>query len=211
MNLIPLFEMQEQLDTRIREEKGLQGQDLLDEKIRALLTELGELSNEERSFKFWSEDQKPRTEEKVSCSACDGTGDLNYEMVQEEAEGSGGHEYIDCEECGCTGFAGVRNPLLEEYVDCLHFILSIGLDHEFESIMDGLAIEPLKHQDITTQFTALMRTEWEIYEEEQGGYYHEGLELFLGLGEMLGFTWEQIEAAYYAKNKVNHERQANGY
>ncbi|PAE14433.1 hypothetical protein CHH91_19570, partial [Virgibacillus sp. 7505] len=25
------------------------------------------------------------------------------------------------------------------------------------------------------------------------------------------FSWEEIEAAYLSKNKINHERQANGY
>lgn len=36
--------------------------------------------------------------------------------------------------------------------------------------------------------------------------------LFVGLGEKhLGFTWNQIEQAYLDKNKINHERQANGY
>nr|QRZ17779.1 dUTP diphosphatase [Virgibacillus sp. AGTR] len=34
---------------------------------------------------------------------------------------------------------------------------------------------------------------------------------FIRLGEMLGFTTEQIEQAYLDKNKVNHERQANDY
>ena len=34
---------------------------------------------------------------------------------------------------------------------------------------------------------------------------------FLGLGEMLGFTWEEVEGAYLRKNAVNHERQNNGY
>lgn len=34
---------------------------------------------------------------------------------------------------------------------------------------------------------------------------------FLSLGEMLGFTWEEIEQAYYDKNKINHQRQENGY
>lgn len=27
----------------------------------------------------------------------------------------------------------------------------------------------------------------------------------------VGFTWEEIKQAYYDKNKVNHERQNNGY
>src|SRR5699024_12342750 len=74
-----------------------------------------------------------------------------------------------------------------------------------------ILIEGLEMPSITEQFTMLMRTDWEIYEEGCGGYYHEGLELFLKLGEMLGFTWEQIEESYFAKNKINHERQANGY
>ena len=39
----------------------------------------------------------------------------------------------------------------------------------------------------------------------------QGLELMLGLGEMLGFKWEHIEEAYYSKYQVNHERQDSGY
>ncbi len=36
--------------------------------------------------------------------------------------------------------------------------------------------------------------------------------VFLCLGIVgFGFTWEQITAAYVAKNRVNHERQKNGY
>lgn len=34
---------------------------------------------------------------------------------------------------------------------------------------------------------------------------------FLELGLELGFTFAQIENAYYAKNRINHERQDNGY
>lgn len=102
------------------------------------------------------------------------------------------------------------NPLLEEYVDVLHFILEVGLEHEFDEELP-LAIEEIKLKTIEEQFTHLMRADWEVYESGHGGYYHEGLESFISLGEMLGFTWEQVEQAYYDKNKVNHERQANGY
>jgi len=34
---------------------------------------------------------------------------------------------------------------------------------------------------------------------------------FNQLGRKLGFTWEQVEEAYYTKNKVNHARQESGY
>lgn len=206
MNWNKLFETQRLLDASIIEKKGLQGRDLLPEKILALQVELGECANEWRGFKFWSENQEPRVEEWIECSNCDGTGDLNYEMVQEDAEGSGGHEYIDCEECDCAGTAGTRNPLLEEYVDCLHFILSIG--NCFRNI-EYLTIEPIKHQDITRQFNELfgsvyaLQPSWDIYGEV--------VNEFIGLGELLGFTWNQIEQAYYDKNEINHSRQESGY
>lgn len=36
--------------------------------------------------------------------------------------------------------------------------------------------------------------------------------LFLNIGmNGFGFTWEQIEAAYFKKNQINHARQENGY
>jgi len=105
----------------------------------------------------------------------------------------------------------VTNPLLEEYVDGLHFVLEIGLEHGIDELIEVLAIDDLKLSSITKQFTLLFQRDWDVYEEGNGGYYHEGLELYIGLGEMLGFTWDQIEEAYYAKNQVNHERQNTGY
>src|SRR5699024_7601985 len=195
MNLQPLFETQAILDKRIIEKKGLQGQDLLDKKILSLQVELGELCNEWRGFKFWSENQKPNTEVIEGCKVC-------YWQSYESEE--------HCDECGGGG-AIKKHPLLEEYVDCVHFILSIGLEHNFDEEYPLLLIEGLEMPSITEQFTMLMRTDWEIYEEGCGGYYHEGLELFLKLGEMLGFNWSEIEQSYYEKNKINHERQANGY
>ena len=207
MNLTKLFETQKALDERIVKEKGLEGVNLLTKKVRALLTEFGELSNEERSFKFWSEDRKPRTEHKVACHVCRGEGYFMMSVDNDDEE--------NCGYCEGTGLQEDRNPLLEEYVDCLHFILSIGLEHEFDYHLPAVSIEPLicREYDIDTQFIMLMRADWDIYEEDDAGHYQEGLELFLGLGqiEMLGFTWEEIENAYFEKNKINHSRQENNY
>lgn len=183
MDLTKLFEMQRKLDDHILEEHPeLKGQNNLDWKILALQVELGECANEWRGFKKWSNNQEPRTSIQLFPN----------------------HD-------GTAPKWNTRNPLLEEYVDCMHFILSIGLEHGFDELVEVLAIEPIEMSNITQQFTMLMRTDWEIYEEGSGGYYHEGLELFISLGEMLGFTWEQVEQAYIQKNEVNHERQVNGY
>ena len=105
---------------------------------------------------------------------------------------------------------------LEEYCDCLHFILSIGNEWS----LSDMIFEDFKHRadNITKQFNYVFYTVMSIDErivcsdyddiEECFGYLFSG---FTELGEMLGFTWEQIETAYYDKNKVNHERQNNGY
>ncbi|PZX07925.1 dimeric dUTPase (all-alpha-NTP-PPase superfamily) [Psychrobacillus insolitus] len=105
-----------------------------------------------------------------------------------------------------------KNPLLEEYVDCLHFILSIGLEEEIYSDAYTLEFESLKEENIVDQFSRVFRS---VHDFEYGGcvehYYLKLVKWFSGLGEMLGFTWEQIEQAYFEKNKINHERQNSGY
>jgi dimeric dUTPase (all-alpha-NTP-PPase superfamily) len=36
-------------------------------------------------------------------------------------------------------------------------------------------------------------------------------ERFIELGEHLGFTWDEIEQAYFTKNQINVQRQETGY
>ncbi len=210
MNLAKLFDTQKVLDARIMENHPeLVGQNNLDWKILALQVELGECANEWRGFKKWSNDQEPRVEDDVPCSLCDGTGDLNYEWIQEDAEGTGNHEFIECIDCDCTGVFHVRNPLLEEYVDCLHFILSIGLELKLDT--EDWIFEGITYHSIITQFIALNEMVSELFRNPFATKFLEVVETFIGLGEMLEFEWEQVEQAYYEKNEINHNRQANGY
>ncbi|GIN13176.1 hypothetical protein J26TS2_30430 [Shouchella clausii] len=184
MNLTKLFEIQKELDRKIIEKKGLEGRDLLPERILALQVELGECANEWRGFKFWSEDREPRTK-----------------IAKPFANDMRGDGYI------------YQNPLLEEYVDCLHFILSIGL----EVGVTANKFISFKLDSITDQFIEL---NYQIYRVKQLSEWSKQrarldwvmlFDLFMGLGEMLGFSPGEIEDAYLAKNEVNHERQVNGY
>ena len=101
-----------------------------------------------------------------------------------------------------------QNPLLEEYVDCLHFLLSIGLESEIGAFTgDELMI--IKMGTIEMQFITLFKATVTFLEDIS--YYQEMWELFLGLGEMLGFSWEEVEEAYMQKNAENHRRQEVGY
>jgi|SRR5690625_1265696 len=207
LNLEKLFEAQKKLDERIVKEKGLENEDLLDKRILALLVELGELANEYRGFKFWSENQKPNTD---VCDFCDG----NKTVYAVNRELNISTPVKDCPVCRRSGKRDV-NPLLEEYVDCLHFILSIGL--ELGCTFNKIAKQ--KSRTVTLQFidsfhaTAILfesiESDWD--EDEKLENFENVVAGFLGLGEMLGFTWEQIEQGYYEKNRINHGRQKNGY
>lgn len=199
MNLIKLFEAQKKLDNRIIEEKGLQGMNFLPQKVLALITELGECANEWRGFKFWSADQEPRDFEWFGkCHVCEGHG------VDDENH--------SCVSCAGTG-DGCRNPLLEEYVDCLHFALS-------------LVISTHEHYPKNTTPHVLRTINNEYYfvhaakecasiitggRKERALHAQQALQIILGLGQALGFSDSQIEAAYFQKNATNHERQHSGY
>lgn len=200
MNLSKLFKKQKKLDDHIIAEKGLQGLDLLDKKILALLTELGELANEWRGFKFWSEDQESRVA--TSCWNCSGFGNGYFSGI----EHTGKKER--CIECNGDGLNFNENPLLEEYVDCLHFILSIGNDLNIEGIMP----RKIYRTDITFVLNEMFEVIGKLRNiHVRNNEYQWLINEFINLGEMLSFTWEQIEQAYYDKNKINHERQESGY
>jgi dimeric dUTPase (all-alpha-NTP-PPase superfamily) len=216
MNLQKLIKIQDRLDQHIIKEKGLQGQDLLPKKILALQVELGELANEARFFKFWSEDQEPRTEHE--CSYCEGVGYFNI-LREPINEGEGERIiYIDCQYCNGEGYLD-KNPLLEEYVDCLHFALSIGLELEMnneESIKlmlqeadEGTNTPIIAFQQVLGNASNIY---WGIhYNHYMNGDYVELVQALLKLGELLEFTEHQIEQAYLEKNQINHARQQNGY
>ncbi|WP_121614767.1 dUTP diphosphatase [Virgibacillus halodenitrificans] len=196
MNLQKLFQIQKQLDDRIVKEHGLEGQDLLDKKILALQVELGELANEQRSWKFWSHDQRPRGQDNY----------LEYRPVDQ-----GGNHWIN------------KNPLLEEYVDGIHFFLSLANDLKInpsDFVVEGDYTKETTTETFNEVFSLVSSIQVlmdvdvpaTITMKDIQEVLHEAFSCYVGLAEkFLDFTWEQIEQAYLDKNKINHERQATGY
>ncbi|MFC5712730.1 dUTP diphosphatase [Thalassorhabdus alkalitolerans] len=161
MNITRLFTLQKQLDDRILEEHRLKREDLFSSKILALEVEIGELANETRCFKYWS--QKPPSSNSV---------------------------------------------ILEEYVDGLHFILSLGIDGGWQrdTIEAG---EPAS--TLTENFHKVFEAIFSLRQEPKKESFVTLLVVYLGLGKALGFSPEEVKEAYLEKNQKNHERQDEGY
>lgn len=180
MNLTKLFEAQRVLDERIEKEHPVKPEeDRVAMKILALQVELGECANEWRGFKFWSNDQEPRTY--TTRTVSDG-----YRLKSRP-----------------------YNPLLEELVDVLHFILSLGNEVKY----DGQFLPPYADfiPETTDAFADVFYYTTKLRNNFVDDVFELLLESYFKLVYSLRFDWNQIETAYYQKNKINHERQDNSY
>lgn len=106
---------------------------------------------------------------------------------------------------------------LVEYADGLAILLELGMDADINP--SSRYLEPSREErlnNILVVFHQVIGDASNLYwnhhykTPNRGSYIHL-FQSYLRLGELLGFTWEQIEQAYYNKNQINHERQNNGY
>ncbi|WP_173915883.1 dUTP diphosphatase [Halobacillus sp. Marseille-Q1614] len=162
MNWSEFYDMQKQLDSHIMKSQNLQGKNVVDDKILALLVEAGELANETRCFKFWS--TKPSSPKEV---------------------------------------------ILEEYVDGLHFILSLGLDLGFYYEKETEETENLK--SAAAAFLEVYTSIEEFKQAKSEGSYVNLFQSYLKLGLSLGLKEEDLMRGYIQKNEVNFQRQEEGY
>ena len=101
-----------------------------------------------------------------------------------------------------------KNVILEEYVDCIHFILSIGLEFNFTDIaVDSVLLDT----KLTDQFISIYIDLNDFMICSSKDHYSTLFEDFLSLGSSIGFSEEDILEHYLRKNNINHERQASGY
>ncbi|HSU79403.1 MAG TPA: dUTP diphosphatase [Candidatus Angelobacter sp.] len=117
-------------------------------------------------------------------------------------------------ETRCFKFWSLKGPsdrpiILEEYVDGLHFILSIGLDFNYEKV--ELRPESASEITLTRRFLSVYAKIETFSHTQSVQNYKDVFETFLLLGYQLGFSNEDIVQAYARKNMINHERQEQGY
>ncbi len=117
-------------------------------------------------------------------------------------------------ETRCFKFWSIKPPsskdkILEEFVDGVHFILSIGLDLSFNPGFELKVRE--KEMSIIDQFLSIYQQIAEFQMNHTKDTYEEILTEYFNLGRLLGFSTEEIMFAYISKNEINHERQKQGY
>ncbi|CQR48087.1 dUTPase [Paraliobacillus sp. PM-2] len=116
-------------------------------------------------------------------------------------------------ETRCFKFWSKKGPsedtvILEEYVDGLHFILSLGIDLGFEPERVDI---PNIQADTTELFHQVYQSIQVFKEKTNTETYQQLFGLFLRLGQVLGFSETAIMQAYIDKNETNFNRQDQNY
>ncbi|MFC7393696.1 dUTP diphosphatase [Scopulibacillus cellulosilyticus] len=108
--------------------------------------------------------------------------------------------------------ASKREIILEEYVDGVHFLLSIGLDLEFNDASQLIIKYTKKSRgSLTDHFHAVIESINRLREGTNQKNYQELYNEYLSLGIALGFSSNDIIDAYFKKNQINHKRQESSY
>lgn len=110
-----------------------------------------------------------------------------------------------------TQAANDREKILEEYVDGIHFILSLGIEKGYKFTPKATKNKAEKTNSLTEQFNNVFQAILNIRHRSSQEKYNNLFNQFLQLGQMLSFSSLDIYEAYLEKNEVNFERQADGY
>lgn len=116
-------------------------------------------------------------------------------------------------ETRCFKFWSTKSPsdkdtILEEYVDGLHFILSLGIEKGYQYDSTENYSSDLTATD---QFNYLFSQCVLFHENVTHTNYTSLFSSFLRLGSILGFDETAIMDAYKKKNDINYQRQEQGY
>ncbi|NRD76066.1 dUTP diphosphatase [Bacillus sp. BRMEA1] len=106
--------------------------------------------------------------------------------------------------------ASTKNVILEEFVDGVHFILSLGIECGYTKI-DLQVPDTAAGLDATEQFLRVYEKTGIFQTSKRLEDYVKMFESYLQLAAVLGITYEEMEQAYFAKNEVNYQRQQNNY
>ena len=199
MNFKKLQAMQAKLDEAILAEKTpMIQEERFNKTLVALSVEIAEVANCAEHFKFWK-DNKGKFES--------GRFIVTPNIVNKLIEG----DYLDNTTMQyVTENQAHKLTLVEECSDALHFILSLA------NQMNEKLIEVVERYDVLSKEEWYLEiindlrnmnnprdNAWRALRDLNIDFYH--------YYTSLGITQQELEQAYYDKNKINYERLENGY
>ncbi|MGL5591182.1 MAG: dUTP diphosphatase [Mycoplasmoidaceae bacterium] len=121
-----------------------------------------------------------------------------------------------CNEVRCFKFWSLKKSshkdvILDEFVDCLHFILSIGLFYGVNEMKFSIKTSQKKKKDkiqLSKSFTELITNVSSLNNEKKVRSF---IKKLFQLAIDLDLTFHEIKKAYYSKNQVNINRQKENY
>ncbi|WP_142827659.1 dUTP diphosphatase [Planococcus soli] len=102
-----------------------------------------------------------------------------------------------------------RSVILEEYVDSIHFLLSLGIEKKLDTLEAWP--EAIDEKDLTELFLVTQKAIQEFLEDYSMSNYVAIWSCYGGLALALEFSYDEVLEAYIQKNKTNFDRQHNGY
>ncbi|WP_031543381.1 dUTP diphosphatase [Mesoplasma photuris] len=98
---------------------------------------------------------------------------------------------------------------LDEYIDGLHFLISIGIQIEYD-------FNNFKHTNFGLDnnidiYLSLINLISEFIKDKNHENYEDVLNIYLAIAEVKYYSESEIVDAYKLKNKINFERQDNNY
>ena len=138
---------------------------------------------------------------------------VNYETTKERRLLSFLVELGECaNETRCFKFWSLKGPspddvVFEEYVDGIHFLLSIGnaINYDYHKDIELTGIDESLVKHFTEVYT--LAGNFDFSEDK----FVELFGSFLGLGVSLGMDWNKLNEVYMKKWQINVERQQNNY
>ena len=101
-----------------------------------------------------------------------------------------------------------QDIVLDEYVDGLHFFLSLGIDI-------GVSKKEYNHtkhaKDLTEQVLEVYRLATIFYKKQDEKSYIKAFQAFINITPLLKVRWSTVEKAYYKKLGENYHRQDTNY
>ncbi|ALS79046.1 MULTISPECIES: dUTP diphosphatase [Planococcus] len=117
-------------------------------------------------------------------------------------------------ETRCFKFWSTKGPssravILEEYVDSIHFLLSLGIEKHLNTLENWP--DPISETDLTELFLRTQKAIQEFLRNYSMSNFMEIWSCYGGIAVALEFSYEEVLEAYIQKNQTNYDRQNNGY